>query len=143
MSTEKMRRLAAGYKEGAKSFMASYKLRAEASPLSGEITFCPYCAARTVDAGPQRTYCTTCGEDIVTPEQIEDLEDQVVRLTDQNKDLEKEVERAVEDLGKEEQKVLALYLEIDSLTDDKNNVETLLDAAQRELSRWEEAYPNG
>lgn len=80
-----------------------------------DLIFCPYCGARSIDAGPQRTYCTTCGEDVVTPGQLEDLEDQVARLTDQNKDLEKEVERTVEDLEKEEKKVLDLYLEIDKL----------------------------
>lgn len=73
MITEKMRRLAAGYKEGTKAFMESYRLRSTAPPLCGEITFCPYCGTRTIDAGPTRTYCTTCGEDVATPEQVENL----------------------------------------------------------------------
>lgn len=57
-----------------------------------EIKFCPYCGRKTVDNGPVRTYCTTCGEDIITEEHLEAALSLVDRLAGEIEDLENEIE---------------------------------------------------
>lgn len=59
--------------------------------LPGDTPFCPYCGNQTIESTSVRTYCYTCGEDIVTAGQVAELEDdaevnfaRIKELTDEN-----------------------------------------------------------
>jgi len=103
-----------------------------------DLNFCPFCGANTVDQGPQRTYCTTCGEDVATFGQIDALKDELLEARTNESDADKaraEVQTALED---EEAKVLALYLEIDDLKAELSTTQTALETAAELLVEFKE-----
>jgi SAM-dependent methyltransferase len=106
------------------TFMKSNENRGDAMNLPGDMPFCAYCGAMTIESTSVRTYCYTCGEDVVTAGMVEELTDQVALLTDQLTEMTKESSQF-------EQNVNNLEMENDLLTE---RISTL----QAENETWQQ-----